>query len=726
MDIISDTNLKLSGVIISSIGLFFTHIITKEFRNGLKQLRIIQREAERNNALFGGDFFRGILSSKGKKGIIKVFVDYLPLKTTPEERICIDKAKKESYLIIGESGCGKSTFLLQDYLNHPYTLFSRLFPFFHLYNCLYSFSLYLSANQLMNLDAEYIKAIKDNYSFQHIKHTRLYLDGLDELGEQFEAKKALIIELIKLFKNANKCEVKIACRRKFAERNKNFKEIFECEGFAGGYQIYEIDYWDSATLEVIAGKVLENRNLNKTINANSKDIVKSAKQWKRTFKSKINKIDSKEFKTAGTFDKCLINSPLLLMLFLYTNLFTLDKIDLSDSISKYELYEKFINALGFTAGAATSELQEEKKTLAEIAFNHFVKINTSDYSRIDSSEETQLSSVNKLKKIIKEINGDDKQEISFIHYSFLDFFVAYHYQSVLCNTHLEAEDYVKVLGVDYHNEIADFITDALLVKNISNDLFLNMKNIYSSIIQKRFLDKSSVKTFLAKKEIAFRLGRLLYPSRDVREEVSAFLKDMYYTDEQTYKNDKEPDLHLAMLKRWLAIAGSLLNTKDGEEIEIDYIKKMICKPYTDNIEDLANRSQTLVFYGDETKVSALDYKDENPETPCNNSIKKRINRLLYINDKKSFKLLDKGLNPRDPELKYYCFRAFDLASIYCLLRFHGGSNSLFIEELESHEPKLKVKGIRVSFENANPEREKIMKLLLEALTSSSLTEKIIV
>lgn len=720
----NDTIIKLLPPIIAFASFFCLNFFTKEFRNGIKKLRTIQREVERNNSLFEGDFFRGILSSKGKKGIIKEFVDALPSKSGNNERIFIKKAKKESYLIIGESGCGKSTFLLQDYLKHPFSLFSTQFPFIHLYNWLFSFSLFLSANQLINLDAEFIKSIKENNSFHYIRHYRLYLDGLDELGEQFEAKKDLIFELIKLFKNAGKCEVKIACRRKFAERNNYFKEVFEKEWFAGGYQVYEIDYWDSESLEAIAKKILGNKNLKRTLKVQATEIFNNSRKWEKRFSHFMKTNYSKVFMTTTTFDKCLINSPLLLMLFLYTNLFTLDKIDLSDSISKYDLYEKFINALGKSAGATNAELQEEKKKLSDIAFNHFVKINTSDYSRIDSSEETQLSSVNKLKKIIKEINGDDKQEISFIHYSFLDFFVAYHYQSVLCNTHLEAEDYVKVLGVDYQNEIADFITDALLVKNISNDLFLNMKNIYSSIIQKRFLDKSSVKTFLAKKEIAFRLGRLFYPARDVREKVSAFLKDMYYQDEQTYKNDKEPDLHLAMLKRWLAIAGSLLHTKDGEEIEIDYIKKMICNPYTDNIEDLANRSQTLVFYGDVIKVSALDYKDENPETPCNNSIKKRINRLLYINDKKSFKLLDKGLNPRDPELKYYCFRAFDLASIYCLLRFHGGSNSLFIEELESHEPKTKVKDIRVSFKNANPEREKIMKLLIEALSSNSLPEKI--
>ena len=52
----------------------------------------------------------------------------------------------------------------------------------------------------------------------------------------------LIIELINLMKNANKCEIKIARRRNFANRNNYFKDIFEDEHFASGYQVYEIDY----------------------------------------------------------------------------------------------------------------------------------------------------------------------------------------------------------------------------------------------------------------------------------------------------------------------------------------------------------------------------------------------------------------------------------------------------------------------------------------------------
>lgn len=179
-----------------------------------------------------------------------------------------------------------------------------------------------------------------------------------------------------------------------------------------------------------------------------------------------------------------------------------------------------------------------------------------------------------------------------------------------------------------------------------------------------------------------------------------------------------------MLKRWIAIAGSLLNTKIGEEIELDYIKKMICNTYDNNVEDIANRSQTLVFYGDVTNVSSLDYRDIDSKTECVKSVRKRVNRLLTINEKSNIDLLKRNLNPRFYELKNYCFRAFDLASIYCLLRFHGGSNKLFVDELKRIKPRMKITDINVVFEDSNSERERIMQLLLDALTNEKLPEKI--
>lgn len=43
-----------SGVCIPFLGFFFLHVFTKEFRNGLKELRDIQRKNERSNSLFKG------------------------------------------------------------------------------------------------------------------------------------------------------------------------------------------------------------------------------------------------------------------------------------------------------------------------------------------------------------------------------------------------------------------------------------------------------------------------------------------------------------------------------------------------------------------------------------------------------------------------------------------------------------------------------------------------
>ncbi len=707
--------------ILEILGFIFQNIVNKDFRDGLKKLRNIQRDAERKNTLYDGDFFRGILSSKGKKGIIRIFIDGLPAKSEKREKINLLNAVKESYLIIGESGCGKSSFLHQDYNLNTFTFIKKTFPFVNLYNYLFTFSLFLSANQISNLDDGIIKEIKENYAFSSIKHTILYLDGLDELGNQFESKKDLIIELINLMKTADKCEVKVSCRSNFFKHNNSFNDIFSNENFPAGYQVFEIDNWDSETLEEIAESVLTNKNLNKTLKNQSDKIYKKAQNWKKSFLMTLHTKPNVVFKNERTSDKCLINSPLLLMLFLYTNLFTEDEISISKLISRYELYEKFINAIGKSAGAASHVVQKEKKILSEIAFGHFIQNNTVDFQRIYNSK---LSDVHILLKLIKKQSYNEDIEINFIHYSFLDFFVAYYYQLIILASGLESEQYVKVLGADYPNDIADFITDALQLNKPNNEIADNMCKIYSGIMHIRKAKALTRDTFLAKKEIAFRLGRFFYSSKEVRGRISAFLKNIYYTDNKTFTNDLDHDIHLAMLKRWIAIAGSLLNTEDGEEIELDYIKKMICNTYENNLEDMANRSQTLVFYGDVTDVSSLDYRDDIPENDCAVSVQKRINRLLNINDKSSYDLLNRNLNPREPDLKYYCFRAFDLASIYCLLRFHGGSNSLFIDEMKRKNSKMKIDDIRVSFENANPEREKIMKLLLQALNNKSLPEKI--
>lgn len=708
--------------ILQIIEFFFQQIFNKDLRDGLNKLRVIQREAERNNGLYNGDFFRGILSSKGKKGIINVYIDGLPSKSQKEKRIFILNAVNKSYLLIGDSGCGKSTFLHQDYIQHPFTLINRTLPLINLYNYFFTFSLFLSANQIMDLDDERIQEIKDNYAFSRIKHTILYLDGLDELGNQYTSKKDLIIKLINLMKIADKCEVKISCRPNFAIRNNNFKDLFTAEKFPGGYEEYEIDYWDSATLSKIAENVLKNKNLNETIKNQSDEIRKKAKKWKKSLLIELSKRPSAVFRNAPSFDKCLINSPLALMLFLYINLFTKDDISLSKKLSKYELYEKFINAIGESEGASSHKLEEEKKILSKIFFEHFVKPAADDSERISKSK---LSGVNYLLKLIKKQIDSEDREISFIHYSFFDFFIAYYYQLIILDEGSDTKSCVKVLGEDYQNDVADFITDVIELKKPNDIIATKMYSIYSSLLPIRSDKNLTINTFLAKKEIAFRLGRMDYSSKQERENVSNFLKEKYYNDDKTFAGDTDRAFHLAMLKRWLAISGSLLNTEAGEEIELDYIKKMICNPKENNLEDLANRSQTLVFYGDVPDVSALDYRDDNPSTVCATAIRKRINRLLNINDKASYELLNSELNPRELALKSYCFRAFDLASIYCLLRFHYGSNKLFVEELRRLNPKLKIKDIRVIFENANPEREKIMKLLIDALSNKTLPEKII-
>ena len=115
------------------------------------------------------------------------------------------------------------------------------------------------------------------------------------------------------------------------------------------------------------------------------------------------------------------------------------------------------------------------------------------------------------------------------------------------------------------------------------------------------------------------------------DEIIDFLYFVYNYDENV--NIKENTAYYAtVLKRCCAISCSFLGS---EQIELDYIMKMLpFNKFGENANyipdyDLANRSHTLLFYGDITKTNIFDFKDDATNNPYSLAFSKRIERLRF-------------------------------------------------------------------------------------------------
>lgn len=544
------------------------------------------------------------------------------------------KIALESYLLTGEAGCGKSILLESEYMKNRINILRwRAVIIF-----INSFSLnkYLTIKESQAELLNRIRSIRSSVVY-------MYVDGLDEIGDLKYREFSKFIQ--EVHDAVPKLILKISCRHEFAQKHLMHDDLIM--GWISN--TYHLPTWTPEQLKEYG------RFLIKKIPSH---IIDSKK--KRLAIEQINNRVSDW--------KNYINSPLLMKQYIYILLYY-ENEPLNFS-NKYYFYELFIHKLVkqylIDNKKATSKKQIDStfKEVANAVFKAFC-------------EQRQYIPTNKhlvpiLKKAEIESSSSNNPYSLFVHQTYFEFFVGYHY--LLCIKESNIVDLLETIGHSYSNDYADFITAAIKgesdkekIKDVfiqtylytlekgTRQLYFNNHSSSNFHVDKKISSYlasiEGQKFFTIKYEILFRMGRLGIDYDDVKE----FLIFVYKHDHNIrIKNDTK--YFQAVLKRCCAISASLI----GEfSIEMDYVRHMFGH---DRIEeyDLANRSHTLIFYGDVNETDIFHFRDDFAEYKWDNARKKRIQRLsVELNS--NIKQLNKD------QLKKYRFRLFDLATIYTFL-----------------------------------------------------------
>jgi hypothetical protein len=601
-----------------------------------------------------------------------LFYNKVPVKKYhSHKKIRLIKLLFSKYILLGSAGSGKSSVIKKDYMFHC----NRIIRFWRIHTGV----VYIS-RQFLNHGIKGISSLDeiiDCIEKTKYKKIYLYIDGIDEFGElkvdEISKKMMSISRKIK--------KVKITSRTNFAIKNiinHNNGCVF---GFKENQRII-VENWKEKQLIDLSWFLLKHLGIDKL---QCKNVINKIKQESKNWEKHID-------------------SPLLMKLFLYIVIYgdTNNEINLDN---KYLFYSQFITEVISTQRKRQNDfkIQRIQKELDEVSTEVFDAF---------TRDERFLQNTKNIQALLKPAN--DGLSI-FIHETFFEYFVARNYLIQLSNKSPTIAS-IKTLCQNYTNDFADFITFALnstkkeTRQQIVNSFFLiyyytlgsdqrtdfhskfkGIFNNYSSQIYQAIQKLSEHQFFTLKYEIVFRLGRI---DVDLKE-ISDFLTFVYDYDKNIgVKEDKE--YYIAVLQRCCAISCSFLGS---ERIELDYIKKMIpynCSgknnSYIPN-NDLANRSHTLLFYGDVVKANIFEFRDDTTNNPYELAFAKRINRLANE--------LPSNITEMDKaQKKKYYFRLFDLATIYTFI-FNRR------RVLTSKEQEI-VSNTRVQFVGASEERNSIM------------------
>ncbi len=547
-------------------------------------------------------------------------------------KMCFLRMKE--FLLIGNPGIGKTSLL--KYLFLSKTSYLRR----HMTNTIGLFFDYSSISKLLDEhDSRQRNKLISSVKSSGFKKYFLYFDGIDEIGmERLDSFFSLVRSLKE---EQRRVRIIFSVRDQFYEEN---IDVFVENTTT--IRKYYLSEWTTNAIKQYGMHLLQS-----TKNKPSKETLK-----------RIQK------KIEQNISCDLLKNPLVFKMYLYV-LFKDSSCDSLNIDNRFALYEFFVKTLIFSSRKRNYNEKTAHIKMNELSEKCFVAYEKGD--RIIEVEDIDPIALFKSNK-------------SLIHETFFEFFVSrYYYKSFCDSINSITERQLKALTHDYSNEYADFISSAIqLLDDPGKDLFLmNLCAIYDSTLKKSLkesfevitgikeitdvdldtLVNTSLKNFgeilTLKSQIIFRFGRMNYPEK------KQFLGDVlefiyFYDDEVRCLEDRE--FFITLLKRGCAISSSFIGR---EEIELDYVKHML--PYRaeyEQIYDLVNRSHTMVFYND-VKVDRdiLSFRDENPKIPCSNALVKRIDRL-------GRKLPHYLASFDSKQYKIYCFRLFDLATIYTFLK----------------------------------------------------------
>ncbi len=547
-----------------------------------------------------------------------------------------------SYLIIGEAGCGKSEILKNDF----YKCYRRQSwrRWFYTRSCVY----YLDAEDILELihgqGIQQKQELLERIRIADLNKLILYMDGVDELSDNNMER---LQQLLNEFKNqVNTLILRFTCRTEFAKKH-FWERHFDCR--------FTIEAWSLRQLQSLSEQIL--------------------KCTESSFPSRVR--ETREYVYSNEVSWSFISSPLLLKLLLYIKIYGQNDIQLEPN--RYAFYSAFfrtvISVYRSRIGQGGYDIETEIDRAAETVF-YTCKQGKKTVPYIAS-----------LGPLTKRRPGADSNYVGLAHETFYEYLTARYYHLQFQGEKLSTAA-VDVMSMTYSNDYADFITDAFLADRETEQIDAmnrmywlygytlaqwSKEEFFGRVMAKNSrdgkldacvrqlssaVDKEQNPFLTLKYEIIFRFGRFS-PEVDVDRRLE-FLKFVYEKDDNIGAV-KDQDYFSAVLKRCCAISASFLG---GEEIELDYVRRMLDfgdyqDSYNENY-DLANRSHTLVYYSDVPDSNIYTFRDNPAENPWFSARTKRLERLAFP--------LPNDITQMTPrERKKYCFRVFDIATIYTFL-----------------------------------------------------------